>query len=303
MAALVLHIELQQGPQVLRPAGRSPVDPTRIELCRVELEPVEADDFLLHLVVGLAQQPPAIPVEILADEELVLDITARLFADIETAMTDRGAAKLVALPGEHEVARGGRGNVVARQRGEPARAQVQVNPGARPDEREQPGTHTPRREARPPPASPAAAGANYPDRRGGIPRSTGRAGRATAGRTGSTTARTRRSLLSGQEFMPASLLTTTCSLESRTPDQSCSRASTSVPAVDPAAKANAKAKRAILLRGSFLMRTGLPARCSRRGGHRSRTRPHGRSRVHRKRSDSLPHITAIRRRAADDETT
>lgn len=72
---------------------------------------------------------------------------------------------------------------------------------------------------------------------------------------GATTARTRRSLLSGQELTAASLLRTTCSLESRTPDQSCCRASTSVPAAAaPAAKPNTAPKR--------IMRfTGYPQDC------------------------------------------
>jgi hypothetical protein len=56
-------------------------------------------------------------------------------------MADGAAAKLVAFPHEHEIARGCRDNVGIRERGEQVRAQVQVDPGTRPDKCIQPGTH------------------------------------------------------------------------------------------------------------------------------------------------------------------
>jgi hypothetical protein len=142
MATLVLHVELQQRPQILRPSVRGPVDPARVQLRGVELEPVETDDLFLHLAVGLTQQPAAIPVEIAPDEELVIDIAGRIRADVETVVATGAAAKPVSLPREHDVARGGRRNVGALESGQQIRAQVQMNPGTRPDEGIQPGTDT-----------------------------------------------------------------------------------------------------------------------------------------------------------------
>ncbi len=148
VATLVLHVEPQQGPQVLRTSARSPVDPARVQLRGVELEPVEADHLLLHLAAALAQQPAAIPIEVLADEHLVVEIARRPAVDVEAAMANGTAVKLLALAGEQQIAGGGRGDIVAAEQGEQIRAQVQMNPGPRPDECEQAGTHPVHRRLR-----------------------------------------------------------------------------------------------------------------------------------------------------------
>jgi hypothetical protein len=51
------------------------------------------------------------------------------------------AVKLVAFPGEQQVAGGRRGDSVAAEQCEQIRAQVQMGPGPWPDECEQVGTH------------------------------------------------------------------------------------------------------------------------------------------------------------------
>ena len=141
VATLVLHVEPHQRSQILRTSARGPVDPAGIQLCRVELEPVESDHLLLHFAVALAQQPAAIPIEVPADEHLIVDIARGPAVHVEAAVADGAAVKLVAFPGEQQIAGGRRGDVAAAEQGEQIRAQIQMNPRPWLDECEQVGTH------------------------------------------------------------------------------------------------------------------------------------------------------------------
>lgn len=142
MPALVLNVEPHQRVQILRTTARSPVHATRVQLSRVELEPVEADHFFLHLAVGLAQQPPPVPVKVLPDEHLVFDVTRALAMHIHTPMPGRGTAEPIPLASEHQVACGGRADILAAQPGDPVGMKVEMHPRSGLGEREQLGAHT-----------------------------------------------------------------------------------------------------------------------------------------------------------------
>jgi len=129
-AALVLQIELHQRPQVLRPPGGRPVDAARVQLRHIELEPVNPMTSSLTSPVSFAQQSSTVPIQIRANQELVIDVAGRFSTHVEATMTDCSAAKLVAFPHKHEIASGSGRDVVADETREEARPEVEMNPGA-----------------------------------------------------------------------------------------------------------------------------------------------------------------------------
>ena len=124
--ALVVHVDREQVAQIRAAPGRRPAYAAGKETRLVKLEPGVARDLVLELVVGDPEMALAIPVEILAHEQPVVDVARLVRRIVATGVAFRATDELRDLTAQHEVAAGIRFEIVDAQARDEARRAVQV---------------------------------------------------------------------------------------------------------------------------------------------------------------------------------
>lgn len=137
LPALIVQVQPQQRPQVRAPPRSRPVHPAGEQARLIQLEPVEAYDVLEHIIARLHQHPPPVPVQVIADHELIIHVAAGSIAGADATPSQGPPHELIAFALETQVAAryGCDGRAV--QARDPLRTPAEVHPATWLPEREQ----------------------------------------------------------------------------------------------------------------------------------------------------------------------